>query len=141
MTGKRSFGGSTEWQKNEINFTKAALEQAQAPAGVKRFYLYDERESGLVFQITPTGRKTFQLYKKHLGKPVRVTIGTFPELSVEQARKKAREIKVDLIDGINPNEERRAIREELTFSTGGLICSPNRTSDHGKMTCGVIRTT
>ena len=61
--------------KNEINFTKAALEQAHAPADDKRFYLHDERESGLVLQITSTGRKTFQLYKKHMGKPIRVTIG------------------------------------------------------------------
>lgn len=102
--------------KNKVNFTKAVIEQANAPAGVKRFYLYDERESGLVLQITSTGRKTFQCYRKLNGQPVRVTIGTFPELTVEQARKKAREIKVDLINGINPNEQARAIREELTFS-------------------------
>lgn len=102
--------------KNEINFTKAALELAHVPAGDKRFYLHDERESGLVLQITSTGRKTFQLYKKHMGKPVRVTIGTYPELTVEQARRKAREIKVDLINGINPNDETRAVREELTFA-------------------------
>lgn len=102
--------------KNEVNFTKATLEQAPAPAGSKRFYLYDEKESGLVLQITPAGKKSFQLYKKHDGQPIRVTIGTYPELTVEQARKKARQIKVDLNNGINPNDEARAIREELTFS-------------------------
>ncbi|MDD2583062.1 MAG: tyrosine-type recombinase/integrase [Desulfuromonadaceae bacterium] len=102
--------------KNEVNFTKSTLEQAQAPAGAKRFYLYDEKESGLVLQVTPAGKKSFQLYRKHNGQPIRVTIGTYPELTVEQARKKARQVKVDLNNGINPNDEARAIREELTFS-------------------------
>ncbi|WP_310600046.1 tyrosine-type recombinase/integrase [Desulfobulbus sp.] len=102
--------------KNTVNFTKTALELVQTPAGTTRFYLHDERESGLVLQITPAGRKTFQLYKKHMGKPIRVTIGTFPELTVEQARKKAREIKVDLINGENPNDKLRQQRQEMTFA-------------------------
>lgn len=102
--------------KNAVNFTKATLEQAQAPVGEKRFYLHDERESGLILQVTSTGRKTFQLYKKHMGKPVRVTIGTFPELTVEQARKKAREIKVSLNNGENPNDKLKQQRQEMTFS-------------------------
>ena len=101
--------------KNAVNFTKAVLEQAQAPTGVSRFYLYDSRESCLVLQVTNTGRKTFQMYKKHMGKPVRVTIGTFPELTVEQARKKAREIKVSLTNGENPNDKKRQQRQEMTF--------------------------
>jgi integrase len=102
--------------KNEVNFTKATLEQAAAPVGTARFYLHDERESGLVLQVTSTGRKTFQLYKKHMGKPIRVTIGTFPDLTVEQARKKAREIKVSLTNGENPNDKLKQQRQEMTFA-------------------------
>ena len=45
-----------------------------APADDKRFYLHDERESGLVLHIS-MGRKTFQLYKKHMGKPMVTRIG------------------------------------------------------------------
>ncbi len=102
--------------REEVKLTKAEIEQMVAPAGAARRYVYDTEESGLLVQITGNGRKTFQLYKKHMGKPIRVTIGEFPTYTVTNARKKAREIKVQLSNGINPNEETRAIREELTFS-------------------------
>ena len=102
--------------REEINFTKVTLEQEVAPAKGKRRYVYDEKESGLLLQITGAGRKTFQLYKKHQGCPVRVTIGTFPDFTVEQARKRAREIKVELAHGGNPNDTTRARRQEMTFA-------------------------
>ncbi|MBM9616643.1 tyrosine-type recombinase/integrase [Desulfobulbus rhabdoformis] len=102
--------------REEVNFTKASLEQLEAPEPGKRRYVYDSKESGLLVQVTGNGRKTFQLYKKHMGKPVRVTIGTFPELTVEQARKKAKAIKVELINGENPNDKLKQQRQEMTFA-------------------------
>jgi len=102
--------------KEAINFTKAALEQLAGPEGSTRRYIHDVKESGLLLQITGSGRKSFQLYKKHQGRPVRVTIGTFPDLTVEQARKKAREIKAALDAGENPNDTARAQRQGMTFA-------------------------
>lgn len=102
--------------KDEINFTKAAIEQLVAPEGAGRRYVHDTRESGLLLQITGAGRKSFQLYKKHQGRPIRVTIGTYPEFAVEQARKRAREIKAELDQGGNPNDAARAQRQEMTFA-------------------------
>jgi len=101
--------------KENVNFTKANLEQLAAPDTGRR-YVHDTKESGLIIQITPSGRKTFQLYKKHQGRPVRVTIGTFPDLTVEQARKRAREIKVELSNGENPNDKLKQQRQEMTFA-------------------------
>lgn len=101
--------------QKKVNFTKAVIGAAVAPEG-GRCYLHDEKESGLVLQITATGRKSFQLYKKHQGRPVRVTLGTWPEITVEQARKKAREAKVELADGRNPNDALRQERQEMTFA-------------------------
>ena len=101
--------------QKKVNFTKAVIGAAVAPEG-GRCYLHDQKESGLVLQITATGRKSFQLYKKHQGRPVRVTLGTWPEITVEQARKKAREAKVELADGRNPNDALRQERQEMTFA-------------------------
>lgn len=100
--------------KESVNFTKANLEQLVAPDTGRR-YVHDTKEPGLIVQVTPAGRKTFQIYKKHMGKPVRVTIGTFPDLTVEQARKRAREIKVELSNGENPNDKLKQQRQEMTF--------------------------
>ncbi|MGW8158408.1 MAG: tyrosine-type recombinase/integrase [Desulfoprunum sp.] len=104
--------------QEKVNFTKAAIERMVSPES-GRLYVYDEKESGLLLQITPNGRRTFQLYRKFQGRPVRVTIGTYPEYTVEQARKKAREIKTDMGAGKNPNDTLRSQREEMTF--GGLF--------------------
>ena len=101
--------------KERVNFTKAAIERIVAPE-TGRLYVHDEKEAGLLIQITPNGRRTFQLYRKFKGRPLRVTIGTYPEFTVEQARKKAREIKTDMDAGLNPNDTLRQEREELTFA-------------------------
>jgi len=102
--------------REEINFTKLSIISLKPSLGGKRRYVYDSKENGLLIQITGTGRKTFQLYKKHQGRPIRVSIGTFPEYSIENARKKAREIKTALDAGENPNDTTRAQRQEMTFA-------------------------
>ena len=101
--------------KERVNFTKAAIERMAAPEN-GRLYIYDEKEAGLLLQVTPNGRRTYQLYRKFKGRPLRVTIGTYPEFTVEQARKKAREIKTDMDAGLNPNDTLRQEREEMTFA-------------------------
>ena len=101
--------------QEKVNFTKAVITAMVAPE-TGRTYLHDAKEAGLVLMITATGRKTFQLYKKHQGRPVRVTLGTWPETTVEQARKKAREAKVELAEGRNPNDALRQERQEMTFA-------------------------
>ena len=99
----------------KVNFTKAVITAMVAPE-TGRTYLHDAKEAGLVLMVTAAGRKTFQLYKKHQGRPVRVTLGTWPETTVEQARKKCREAKVELAEGRNPNDALRQEREALTFA-------------------------
>ncbi|UPH72226.1 Arm DNA-binding domain-containing protein [Abyssibius alkaniclasticus] len=74
---------------HHLNFTKAAL--SKAPAAVKggKDYYYDEREKGLVMAVTGAGTKSFYLYKRIDGKPERLLLGRFPDISVENARKLA----------------------------------------------------
>lgn len=103
-------------EKRAANFTKAAIEAEPAPSKGQRAYLYDTKESGLLLQTMPSGRKTFQLYRWHKTRPVRVTLGTWPEMTVEQARGKARAIKVQMDTGINPNDLLREARQEMRFS-------------------------
>ena len=98
-----------------INFTKAALLKAEAPDKGSRDYYYDNREPGLVMAVTKTGTKTFFLYKRIDGKPERVLLGRFPDLSVEKARKAAAEAKGKIASGINPQLEKAGLRNEITF--------------------------
>lgn len=101
----------------EINFTKAALEKLPAPSKGKRVYYNDTRERGLILAVTSGGSKTFYLYKRIDGKPERLLLGRFPDLSIENARKKAAAAKGEIAMGENPQKTRHAIRGEMTFGT------------------------
>lgn len=75
---------------HRLNFTKAALLKAPAANKGARDYHYDEREAGLMMAITAAGSKSFYLYKRIEGRPERLLLGKFPDMTVEQARKKER---------------------------------------------------
>lgn len=98
-----------------INFIKKTLDHLSAPAQGKRNYFYDEKISGLAIAVTDRGSKTFVVYRKIQGRPERVTLGKYPDLTIEQARKKAAEILAAIAQGKNPNDFVRKQKQELTF--------------------------
>ena len=102
---------------NTINFTKSDLTKIVPPT-TGRIEYRDTKVAGLQLRVSSTGVKTFSVYRwgKSTGKPERVTIGRFPEVSVEAARTKATEIVASFAMGENPNEAKRKARAELTFA-------------------------
>ncbi|MCT2541079.1 tyrosine-type recombinase/integrase [Sedimentimonas flavescens] len=102
-------------EDRRLNFIKSALAGLPpAPKGRKDFY-YDTKEQGLCLAVTSTGTKTFYLYKRVEGRPERILLGRFPDISIENARKAAMSMKGAIAAGKNPQKERRAIRDEMTF--------------------------
>ena len=99
----------------EINFTKTAIEGLQPSSDGKRAVYYDTKVVGLLVRVAASGRKTFQVYRWHQGRPVRLTIGVWPDLSIEQIRKMATAINAELAKGENPNDILRQQRQEMTF--------------------------
>ncbi|PQO21989.1 recombinase XerD [Rhodobacteraceae bacterium WD3A24] len=100
---------------HHLNFTKAALTRAPAAPKGRKDYYYDSREQGLVMAVTAAGTKTFYLYKRIDGRPERLKLGRFPDMSVENARKAAMAAKGKIAGGANPQKEKRAVRDEMTF--------------------------
>lgn len=100
---------------HRINFTKAALAKAPPADKGKRDYYYDEREAGLVMAVTGAGSKSFYLYKRIDGRPERLLLGRFPDISIENARKAAASAKGEIATGSNPQKDKRAVRDEMTF--------------------------
>lgn len=100
---------------HHLNFTKAALSKAPAAKKGTKDYYYDEREKGLMMAVTGAGTKTFYLYKRIEGRPERLMLGRFPDISIENARKLAVKAKGEIAGGANPQQERRSIRDENTF--------------------------
>ncbi len=102
---------------NKLNFTKATLETLPLPSTGKRTYYYDIKMRGLGISITSNNVRSFIVYRKINGKPERITLGHFPDLSIEQARRKAESINASIAQGNNPNDKRRAERAEMTLGS------------------------
>jgi integrase len=100
---------------SKFNFTKAAIEALPVPKKGWRYY-YDLKVQGLGVGVGSTGKKSFILYRKINGKPERITLGRYPDLTIEQARGKASEINSDIANGLNPSEVKRGREAELTFA-------------------------
>lgn len=101
--------------KSALNFTKKAIEGLPLPTAGKRLYVYDTKVRGLELMVTDRGSKSFKVYRKLNDKPVRITLGRYPELSIEQARKRAQNTLATLNVGKNPNTEKKKLRQEMTL--------------------------
>ena len=98
----------------KIPFTKAALHGLVLPEHGRRYH-YDTKAAGLAICATATGTRTFYFVKKIDGRPVRVRIGTFPDLSVENARNAAKQLTLAVARGEDPQADKRARRTETTL--------------------------
>lgn len=68
----------------KINFTKANIEGLPTPEKGRGWH-YDLKTSGLAIMVTPTGAKSFYLYKRVDGKPKQHKLGPYPDMTIEQA--------------------------------------------------------
>ncbi|MEX2673401.1 MAG: tyrosine-type recombinase/integrase [Phycisphaeraceae bacterium] len=99
-----------------FNFKKRELEALTPPNGKTQRKVYDAIQPGLMLLVTQGGAKTFYFAKRMDGRYRRVKIGPFPDVSIEQARKKAAGHLSGVYDGKNPAEERRQAHAAMTFA-------------------------
>ena len=97
----------------KLKFTKTALMAIEPPA-INRLNVYDTEIPKLVLRITAAGSRTFYVIKR-VGAMEWIKLGSFPEMTVEQARTNAQKVLSEFATGANPAAVRRAIREEPTF--------------------------
>jgi integrase len=103
--------------ENKFNFTKASIDALPLPEPGKRDTYHDTKTSGLQLRITSTGVKTFSVFRRiKRGDPERITLGRYPDVTIEQARRESKRITLDIADGKNPAEIKRGHKAELTFS-------------------------
>ena len=97
----------------ELRFTMSAIHRLPPAAASKDFYR-DTDTQGLYLAVTAKGVKSFS-YVRRIGTRVgRVTIGRFPAVTVEIARKEAARLGGAIAQGHNPAQDRRKARGETT---------------------------
>lgn len=104
--------------KLEINFTKDNIESLPLPEnGRVTYHDKNKNASGLQMRVTSTGIKTFCVFRRIKGgQPERVTLGRFPDITIDQARRQAATISAAIADGANPAAVKRAHKAEKTFA-------------------------
>ncbi len=102
---------------NRIEFTKTRL-AALPPPTVGRITYYDTKSPKLALRVTATSSRAFYVVKRTGRGMAWVKLGTFPEMSVEQARKATDAALGEIARGHDPSPaaKRRAARQKMTLS-------------------------
>lgn len=88
--------------------TPSAVQNAKSQA--KAYKLHDER--GLFLLVSPAGGKLWRWkYRRpDSGKENLLSFGAFPEVTLKRAREKREEARALLADGVDPGEQRKAVK-------------------------------
>ena len=96
-----------------MKFTKKTIEAIE-PSSARQTY-FDDSITGLAVKVTPAGHKSFYFcYRagKGRGAPKRqIQIGTFPDMTVELVRLKARQLHAQVINGQDPAVDLQEAKE------------------------------
>ena len=107
----------------KIKLTKRSIEAAKP--GARDLFLWDTEVSGFGCKVTPKGRRVFILQYWANGRARRITLGRYgSDLTVEQARTKARRLRGQVADGGDPAADRadaRAMPTLAAFSKRYLV--------------------
>ncbi|UVE19168.1 tyrosine-type recombinase/integrase [Pseudomonas sp. LS44] len=98
-----------------FKFTKTDLLKLELPPQGKRRTVYDSQCQKLALRATAAGAKTFYVVKRTGAAMTWLKLGSFPEMTVEQARNEAAKVLGEFASGANPAEARRAVREQMAF--------------------------
>lgn len=94
--------------KKVVPLTDTAIKNAKPKE--KEFTLPDG--NGLQLNIKPDGRKVWEIRYTVDGKAKKTTAGTYPAVSLAKARVKRDELKGKVLNGIDPIEEKREIKQK-----------------------------
>lgn len=80
---------------------------------------------GLFLYVPPSGKKVWRMRYRFDGKEKTLVIGPYPEISLTEARAKQSEAKMKLLAGVDPAEQKQAIKkkekEELADTFGDIF--------------------
>lgn len=96
-----------------MRITKKAIDGLLA--GDRDQFFWDDEISGFGIKVTPKGRKVFVQQARLNGQVRRYTIGTYGSpWTLDQARLEARKLLGQIAGGVDPMEEKRAKRADMT---------------------------
>ena len=77
---------------------------------IKEYPLFDG--GGLYLLVTPSGGKLWRFKYRHDGKAKLISFGSYPEVSLAEARLRREESRKLVVCGVDPNEHKKALKLE-----------------------------
>ena len=100
----------------DIKLKAATVETLQATD--KRQEIPDDLCTGLYLVVQPTGKKSWQVRYRHGGVHQRMTLASFPTLTLAAARVRAREVMAAASEERDPAEEVKAANHSESGASG-----------------------
>ena len=92
-----------------------------AKHGPKPIKIFDER--GLFLLLQPSGGKLWRLKYRYLGKEKKLSLGTYPDVSLKVARERCGEAKTILANGADPASVKATLRDEAKEAAANTFAS------------------
>lgn len=88
------------------------------PVGKRKLRIFDDKVTGFLVEVWPTGAVTFYVrYRDQRARQREIKLGRLGDVTVDQARKRAQEIRAEAALGrVDPAAERDRLRAIPTFS-------------------------
>jgi hypothetical protein len=94
-----------------ITLSAPFVRQAQCLAGRKKTDYFDAGQRGLLLEVRQSGGKTYyQRYTDERGRERQYKIGPSDVVTLEQARRKGRQVVAEALLGADPQQKRREMR-------------------------------
>lgn len=122
-------------ETQRVDLTNAVVDRLVLPKeGRDRYYIFDQKQPRLAVCVTAGGSKCWYRIGRVAGRPERVKLGEFPDLSVTAARAKCAGVSNKIAEGIDPAAARREARGEATFQEmfESFLSAPSRKLKRGR---------
>ena len=100
------------WKLNQM-LTDAQIRKIKPLEKKKRY----SDEKGLYLEVTPAGGKFWRLKYRFNGRESTLTIGSYPEISLAQARRSRDEARIQLYQNMDPNAVKYQRLQQIDQST------------------------
>ena len=121
-----------------VRLTVLGVEKLR-PDPAKRLEIGDAKLTGLYLVVQPSGAKSWAVRGRLSNQPIKVTLGAYPVLSLEEARRRAGEALDQLALGRDPRQiraEARTAEERRRNETVGAILDEFEKRHAGKLKSG-----
>lgn len=103
-------------RENYLNFTEKALNALPNPeSGASDVIYHDTGCPALCLRVSNGGTKTYFLYKKYNGQPLKITIGRLGDIKLYDARKQAEDMRHMAAHGQKPTNKRQMDLRDITL--------------------------